>query len=162
MAASTKKSWVSTDTDTPDRTVKCKDCASDFVFEGWEQDWFRQRGWYVATKMRCAECVKARKAAQATKDAGGRKCFNCWSSGLVSKECTEAKAKRPKRKSEDDSLTTKELKKTNRPCHAFQRGGCSRGAACMFLHDASNLPAANEKPQKPMKLPKVSAHPFDL
>jgi hypothetical protein len=167
-----KKSWVATDTDTPDKTIKCKDCAADFVFEGWEQDWYGQRGWDLATKLRCTECVKTRKAAQAAaKDAGRRSCFNCGKGGHTSKECTEAKVKKPKRKSEDAEATgAKEVKKTNRPCYAFQRGECKRGDKCMFLHDAQPclpcVPAASvaseQPPKKAKKLPKVSAHPFAL
>ena len=155
--------------DTPDKTVKCKDCASDFVFTGWEQDWFAGKGWDLATRVRCIECVKVRKETQATKEAGGRKCFNCGTIGHNSRDCTEPKKK--KRKSEagtnDAPAEAKPAKKAKRPCHAFQRGECQRGDECMFVHSASSTPPvlepkANEPKKGKAKLPKQAAHPFDL
>ena len=57
--------------ETADLTVNCKDCAADFVFSGSEQDWFVQKGFSVATRVRCAECIKARKERYAEKTTGG-------------------------------------------------------------------------------------------
>jgi ribosomal protein S27E len=74
-------SWSQKESETADQTVTCKDCNADFVFTGWQQDFFTQKGWDLATRVRCPGCAKLRKEAQATKDAGGVKCFNCGKMG---------------------------------------------------------------------------------
>lgn len=43
-----------------DRTLKCKDCGSDFVFTAGEQDFYKEKG-FENEPTRCTGCRRAKK-----------------------------------------------------------------------------------------------------
>ncbi len=51
-----------------DKTLTCKDCASQFVFSGREQEFFAEKG-FTNAPQRCRDCRQARRAGG---DSGGR------------------------------------------------------------------------------------------
>ncbi len=54
----------------PDRTLKCKDCGSDFVFTEGEQQFYQEKG-FENDPVRCPECRRARKAQRRNNNNGG-------------------------------------------------------------------------------------------
>ncbi|NCC82758.1 MAG: cytochrome C551 [Clostridia bacterium] len=54
----------------PDRTLKCKDCGSDFVFTEGEQAFYQEKG-FENDPVRCPECRKARKATRRSGNSNG-------------------------------------------------------------------------------------------
>lgn len=46
-----------------DRTLKCKDCGSDFVFTDGEQAFYKEKG-FENEPQRCQDCRKAKKQAR--------------------------------------------------------------------------------------------------
>jgi len=104
------------------------------VFEATEQEFFKSKGFDPATKVRCRECTKAKKArfngesggdswGQKSWDSKGpTKCYNCGKEGHMSRECSEA---------------PKERKQGGGVCFAFQKGSCSRGDTCKFSHSSA-------------------------
>jgi len=48
-----------------DKTLKCSDCSSDFIFSADEQEQFQTRG-YTNEPKRCPACRQARKSQQNT------------------------------------------------------------------------------------------------
>merc|ERR1712129_634385 len=111
-----------------DKTINCKDCSKDFVFDLGEQEFFKSKGFDLASKVRCKDCSRAKKERMnggtsagswgGEQSWGAVKCYNCGEEGHQSRECTEAK---------------KEGVKTG-VCSAFQKGECTRGDACKFSH----------------------------
>ena len=57
----------------PDKSVTCKDCSTPFVFTGREQDFFEEKGWGGAARVRCHECSKAKKAGYAERAEAGER-----------------------------------------------------------------------------------------
>ncbi len=53
----------------PDRTLKCKDCGSDFVFTEGEQQFYQEKG-FENDPVRCPECRRARKAQRRNNNGG--------------------------------------------------------------------------------------------
>ncbi len=45
-----------------DKTLKCKECSSDFIFTAGEQEFYAERG-FVNEPQRCKTCRDARKAS---------------------------------------------------------------------------------------------------
>ena len=43
-----------------DKTIKCRDCAKDFVFSAGEQQFFAEKG-FDKPPIRCSECRKAKR-----------------------------------------------------------------------------------------------------
>ncbi|MBU5256892.1 MULTISPECIES: zinc-ribbon domain-containing protein [Tissierella] len=43
-----------------DKTIKCKDCGTDFVFTEREQEFYKEKG-FDNEPQRCADCRKKRK-----------------------------------------------------------------------------------------------------
>lgn len=46
-----------------DKTLKCKDCGSDFVFTSGEQEFYKEKG-FENEPQRCPNCRKAKKQAK--------------------------------------------------------------------------------------------------
>ena len=46
-----------------DKTLKCKDCGSDFVFTSGEQEFYKEKG-FENEPQRCPDCRKAKKQAR--------------------------------------------------------------------------------------------------
>jgi hypothetical protein len=44
----------------PDKTIKCKDCGTDFVFTENEQKFYKEKG-FENEPQRCPDCRRARK-----------------------------------------------------------------------------------------------------
>ncbi len=44
-----------------DKTLKCKDCGTDFIFTEGEQEFYKEKG-FENEPQRCFECRRARKA----------------------------------------------------------------------------------------------------
>ena len=128
-----------------DKTAACKDCSADFVFTGKEQRFFSQKGF--PKRSRCAACTTAKKAAGAqpkgTNAAGAPTCHRCKQEGHITKYCTE---KRPAQKHSNPASHQPPTKKAAKPCHPFQRGECSRGDACIFVHASASSGAKKSKP----------------
>ena len=51
--------------------------------------------------------------------------------GHIPRDCKE---KRPKQKHNNPAAAAPPTKKAAKPCYKFQRGECSRGDACIFVH----------------------------
>lgn len=54
----------------PDKTLKCRDCGSDFVFSDSEQQFFAEKG-FTNDPIRCPECRSARRARRNEGGFGG-------------------------------------------------------------------------------------------
>ena len=48
-----------------DKTLKCKDCGSDFIFTEGEQTFYKEKG-FENEPQRCPDCRKARKQQRRT------------------------------------------------------------------------------------------------
>ena len=60
-----------------DKTLKCKDCGSEFVFTAGEQEFYAERG-FQNEPQRCKACRDARKnAGQGRKEFFTAVCANC-------------------------------------------------------------------------------------
>lgn len=46
-----------------DKTLKCKDCGSDFVFTSGEQEFYKEKG-FENEPQRCPDCRKAKKQSR--------------------------------------------------------------------------------------------------
>ena len=58
---------------TPDKSVTCKDCSTAFTFTGREQDFFEEKGWGAAMRVRCHECSKAKRVGYAERAEAGER-----------------------------------------------------------------------------------------
>jgi hypothetical protein len=115
-----------------DETRTCVDCGSDFVFAAAEQRWFHEKGYDAATRTRCPECTRAKKARFGEKAGPGTAaaerlskttCYTCGKSGHKGKDCPEA----PRDNSAGGGV-----------CFKFQSGSCTRGDSCRFAHVLEN------------------------
>ncbi|MBQ8759345.1 MAG: zinc-ribbon domain containing protein [Clostridia bacterium] len=75
-----------------DKTLKCKDCGSDFVFTAGEQEFYAEKG-FVNEPQRCKACRDAKKNA----GKGARTFFEatCASCGGTARVPFEPKEDRP-------------------------------------------------------------------
>ena len=53
-----------------DKTITCKDCNSDFIFNESEQAFYKEKG-FENEPQRCADCRKARKQQRRGPGGGG-------------------------------------------------------------------------------------------
>lgn len=59
-----------------DKTITCKDCNSDFIFNESEQAFYKEKG-LENDPQRCPECRRAKKS-QRNSFGGGRNTRNRW------------------------------------------------------------------------------------
>jgi hypothetical protein len=98
-----------------DETLQCRDCGGDFIFTVGEQEFFKSKG-FENKKTRCADCTAAKKSRFGEEGGGGGK----------------GKGKgggKGKGKGKGDGGGS-----GGGVCYAFQKGECTRGAACRFSH----------------------------
>ena len=55
-----------------DKTIKCRDCGTNFKFTEKDQAYYEEKG-YENEPSRCPDCRKARKNRSSRDDRGGRK-----------------------------------------------------------------------------------------
>ncbi len=55
-----------------DKTIKCKDCGTDFVFTEREQEFYKEKG-FDNEPQRCADCRKKRKQEKGNNNRGFRR-----------------------------------------------------------------------------------------
>lgn len=63
----------------PDKTLKCKDCGSEFVFTEGEQQFYQEKG-FENEPQRCPDCRRAKKAQRRNNgfNSGNRNFGNRW------------------------------------------------------------------------------------
>lgn len=54
----------------PDKTIACKDCGTDFIFNESEQAFYKEKG-FENEPMRCPDCRRARKQQRNNNGGGG-------------------------------------------------------------------------------------------
>mmetsp|Transcript_9018 Transcript_9018/g.9540 ORF Transcript_9018/g.9540 Transcript_9018/m.9540 type:complete len:112 (+) Transcript_9018:69-404(+) len=57
--------------DQPDKSLKCKDCGSEWVFSAGEQQFYKEKG-FENEPTRCKDCRKAKKIARNRRIRGRR------------------------------------------------------------------------------------------
>lgn len=55
-----------------DKTIKCKDCGTEFEFTEREQEFFKEKG-FANDPVRCADCRKKRKQEKNSNNRGFRR-----------------------------------------------------------------------------------------
>jgi ssDNA-binding Zn-finger/Zn-ribbon topoisomerase 1 len=54
----------------PDKTISCKDCGADFIFNESEQAFYKEKG-FENEPQRCPDCRRARKQQRNNNGGGG-------------------------------------------------------------------------------------------
>ena len=65
-----------------DKTLQCKDCGADFVFEAGEQQFYAEKG-FENEPTRCRDCRSAKKAARRTREMFEVTCDGCGCAATV-------------------------------------------------------------------------------
>ena len=65
-----------------DKTLKCKDCGADFIFESGEQQFYAEKG-FDNEPTRCRDCRNAKKTARKNREMFTVTCAGCGGEATV-------------------------------------------------------------------------------